>query len=118
MLAPKIEHVPEYQKLSSIIGRRPASECRVFLQLQCPWVYIAGLRIFPPIGMSVSCAEKRGRVPNEKVLSKEIIETTQKTILRAEETIRRSRELLTVMREVQADRERRELYKILRLPIS
>jgi hypothetical protein len=37
-------------------------------------------------------------VPNEKVLSKEIIETTQKSM--------------------QADRERRELYKILRLPIS
>ena len=34
------------------------------------------------------------------------------------QTIRRSRELLTVMREVQADRERSELYKILRLPIS
>jgi hypothetical protein len=65
--------------------------------------------------MSVSCAEKRGRMPDESVFSKEIIEKVKKTILRAEETIRRSRELLRIMREVQAERERIEPFKIFRL---
>lgn len=61
--------------------------------------------------MTVSCAQKRGRMPNLSVFSNERIKKTQQKIARTRETLRRSREVLRTSREVQADRERSEHLK-------